>query len=456
MTYVNGGRYDGSIMHRLARNFVIQGGGFYPEFISEPPPVNVSLDPTAIVDRDGNPSTPNPTVTNEYSVGTIRSNLTGTISMARQSGLPNSATNQWFVNLANNAGLDSVDGGFTVFARVVGDGMVLYNAFNGLAIANLNPDTDDNGIRNAGPFGTSATDGVPYLPSGSSDILVVLEKARRIDYLGNGLTTAVPAGGLTFSARDAFIDTGTVFTGAATNYLRIGAGRTLGIREGYSLNRSLENHGTLAPGLQLGSITVQGNYFQYTDGALDIQLRETVADTEHDRLVVTGEAYLGGEMHVSLLSGFVPTAGDSFTVLSASLIISDFLGIELPMLNQGLVWDVSKTLTSYTLSVAAADFNRDGIVDTADYVVWRKGRNTTVPAYTGADGNGDGLVNDADLTIWRANLGNVRGTASGGGAGSGLVGVPEPSTAGLIVLGAAMLLAGNRRFSSMNRRRSQL
>jgi cyclophilin family peptidyl-prolyl cis-trans isomerase len=420
---------------------VIQGGGFYPEFLTEPPPLNISLDPTATVDLDGNPSTPNPNVTNEYSVGSTRSNLTGTLAMARQSGQPNSATNQWFVNLANNTGLDSVDGGFTVFARVLGDGMTLFNAFNSLSIANLNPDTDDNGTRNAGPFGMNANDGVPFL----GENLVVLEKAQRIDYLGNGVTTAVPAGGLTFSARDAFIDLGSAFTGAAANMLTIGAGRTLGIREGFALNRSLQNHGTLAPGLQLGSITVQGNYFQFIDGTLDIQLRETVPDTEHDRVVVTNEAYVSGTLDVSLLSGFVPTPGDSFTVLTAGLIIGDFLGIALPMLEPGFVWDVSRTLTSYTLSVAAADYNRNGTVDTADYVVWRKNFNSTVTPYTKGDGNGDGVVNDADRVVWRQNLGNVRGTTSGAGGGAS-VGVPEPATAGLLLF-SGLFLAANRRFA---------
>jgi hypothetical protein len=44
--------------------------------------------------------------------------------MARISGIVNSATNQWFFNLADNSALDSVDEGFTVFGQVLGTGMV--------------------------------------------------------------------------------------------------------------------------------------------------------------------------------------------------------------------------------------------------------------------------------------------------------------------------------------------
>jgi hypothetical protein len=43
--------------------------------------------------------------------------------MARIGGQLNSATSQWFVNLANNTSLDSVDDGFTAFGRVIGEGM---------------------------------------------------------------------------------------------------------------------------------------------------------------------------------------------------------------------------------------------------------------------------------------------------------------------------------------------
>ncbi len=423
MQYVNTDKYDGMFMHRLSRSFVIQGGGFYPIIVDEPPPVNASLDPTATVDLDGNSATPNPTVMNEYSLAPVRSNVRGTLAMARVDDQPNSATSEWFVNLKDNSFLDLEDGGFTVFARVLGDGMSLFDAFNGVSIFNLNPDVDDNGSRDGGPFynyqAPAGTDGVPVL----NNNLVQVQDAERIDYLGLGSETTVPIGGLTFDARDSFIDTGAVFTGPGA--LTIGANRTMGIREGFSLNRPLINNGTLAPGLQLGSITAQ-TYLQTSTGALDIQLRGVTADPEHDRLVVTGNTSINGKLDVSLLSGFVPAAGNSFTLLTAGSITGNFSTIELPQLTAGLVWRVNQTSTAFTLSVVKADYNQNGVVDAADYIVWRK-LNGLSGSGLAADGNGDNQVDNDDYVIWRQNFGNRRGTATGAGS---LVAasVPEPST----------------------------
>ena len=72
------------------------------------------------------------------------------------------------------------------------------------------------------------------------------------------------------------------------------------------------------------------------------------------------------------------------------------------------------------------DYNRNGVVDGADYVIWRKtdGQTGVTPG-TGADGNGDGDINSADYDFWRARLGNTAGSGSGSFVGA----VPEPTTA---------------------------
>ena len=129
LNYANGGDWVDTFIHRSVPGFVIQGGGFtYPS------------------DAIGAKSVPqDPAVMNEPGI----SNLRGTIAMAKLSGNPNSATNQWFFNLSNNsANLDGQNGGFTVFGRVVGSGMTVVDAIAALPRVNAGSPFDTLPLRN--------------------------------------------------------------------------------------------------------------------------------------------------------------------------------------------------------------------------------------------------------------------------------------------------------------------
>ena len=57
--------------------------------------------------------------------------------MAKLGSSVNSATDQWFFNLANNASnLDLQNGGFTVFGQVIGDGMTVIEKIAQLKLCN--------------------------------------------------------------------------------------------------------------------------------------------------------------------------------------------------------------------------------------------------------------------------------------------------------------------------------
>ena len=109
LAYANAGRYQNTILHRSVPGFIVQAGGF--------------TQPTAPSGQAGGSPTTIATyapVTNEPG----NSNIRGTIAMAKVGGDPNSATDQWFFNLADNrAHLDSQNGGFTAFGQVLGTGM---------------------------------------------------------------------------------------------------------------------------------------------------------------------------------------------------------------------------------------------------------------------------------------------------------------------------------------------
>ncbi|TWT92878.1 hypothetical protein Pla108_40180 [Botrimarina colliarenosi] len=88
--------------------------------------------------------------------------------------------------------------------------------------------------------------------------------------------------------------------------------------------------------------------------------------------------------------------------------------------------DVTEVIT-YTLATAPAvtgDYNGDGMVDAADYTVWRDS-NGDIGADLPADGNGDMEVNGDDYTVWANNY--------GGPAPSSAVAVPEPAALLLVV-----------------------
>lgn len=84
------------------------------------------------------------------------------------------------------------------------------------------------------------------------------------------------------------------------------------------------------------------------------------------------------------------------------------------------------------------DYNRNGVVDAADYTLWRDSLRQT-GAGLAADGDGNGVVDQQDYDIWAANFGQ---TATGAGASSS-TNVPEPSSIALACLAATGLAASS-------------
>jgi hypothetical protein len=94
--------------------------------------------------------------------------------------------------------------------------------------------------------------------------------------------------------------------------------------------------------------------------------------------------------------------------------------------------------------VLPGDFNVDGVVDAADYVVWRGSLGSTVSTHGGgADGNFDGHITQADYEVWRENFGQRIGIGSNGSAGT-LV-IPEPNCEIVTFLAALVLVSFGKR-----------
>jgi cyclophilin family peptidyl-prolyl cis-trans isomerase len=105
LRYVDAGFYTDTVFHRVIPKFVVQGGGFTPELELKP-----TLEPTPIETKNG------------------LMNDRGTVAMARTDD-KDSATSQFFINLANNEQLNrsAFTFGYTVFGRVV-EGMEVVDA----------------------------------------------------------------------------------------------------------------------------------------------------------------------------------------------------------------------------------------------------------------------------------------------------------------------------------------
>jgi peptidyl-prolyl cis-trans isomerase A (cyclophilin A) len=119
-SYVEEGFYDGTIFHRVIDGFMIQGGGFTGDMTKK---------------------STNAPIKNEAQNGL--KNDRGTIAMARTSN-PDSATAQFFINLADNEGLNhpNPDGhGYAVFGKVV-EGLAVVNQIKKVTTGMKGPHRD--------------------------------------------------------------------------------------------------------------------------------------------------------------------------------------------------------------------------------------------------------------------------------------------------------------------------
>jgi T5SS/PEP-CTERM-associated repeat protein len=189
----------------------------------------------------------------------------------------------------------------------------------------------------------------------------------------------------------------------------------------------------VSPGNSPASVSFGGNANLASTSTLNIELGGTTPGTQYDQLLVTGQLWLGGALQVSLINSFAPAAGDSFNILDWGSLTGTFDTLVLPEIASSLSWDTSQLYNTGVISVASVglpgDYNHNGVVDAADYVVWRKGLGT--------------IYTPDDYNVWRANFGQTAGSGSGSVATAGLPSsaVPEPAAWLILLTGLVMLVS---------------
>ena len=196
---------------------------------------------------------------------------------------------------------------------------------------------------------------------------------------------------------------------------------------------SLEGTGTVRDDLtvEIGgivrstSLSVGGDYLQLDDTTLELKLFN---ESTFDRLIVAGNIHARGTLAVLLDPGFVPAAGQVFDVLDFATLTGAFTNLALPDLGGGLGWDHSALATSGELAIVSValpgDYNDDGLVDAADYTVWRDTVGQEGPGLA-ADGNHDEHVDEQDYALWKTNFGTTSGIAA---TAANSAAVPEPTS----------------------------
>ena len=179
---------------------------------------------------------------------------------------------------------------------------------------------------------------------------------------------------------------------------------------------------TVGPGHSVGTLTVKGDFTMGSESVLEIEIGGTSAG-EFDTLEVLQNAYLRGQLAVTLTDNYSPNLGDQFSILEAGSIANYGITLDGPDADKfTLVFAPGQLLLESTLAGLPGEYDGNGLVDAADYSVWRDRLGTV--ALPNRDPTATGPVGQFDYLVWKTNFGATetgRSTA-----------IPEPITLALM------------------------
>lgn len=131
------------------------------------------------------------------------------------------------------------------------------------------------------------------------------------------------------------------------------------------------------------------------------------------------------------------SSGDSYTTLIGNALNTIFSS------GQITAWPTAN-ITQYQVSVPG-DYNLDGIVNAADYALWRDTQGKAVRAGTGADGSGNGTVDTSDYSVWAGGFNRVLPMPTANSLGGPAYPVPEPSAIGMLLIVSLLTITTRQR-----------
>jgi hypothetical protein len=117
-------------------------------------------------------------------------------------------------------------------------------------------------------------------------------------------------------------------------------------------NVLVSSTGALAPGLSAGALAIAGNYTQQAPNTgFDVEIGGLMP-AQYDRASITGTTTLAGNLNVTLIDGFVPMPGDSFTILTYPATRTGTFTLNLPA-SACIGWQVTYGATALVLTAQA-------------------------------------------------------------------------------------------------------
>ncbi len=254
-----------------------------------------------------------------------------------------------------------------------------------------------------------------------------LEKAN--GGLGNGMASrATSLGTLVAGSPLAIgIDSGpdTVVSGTDTDFVSI-ANSSDADYYSFSVLQSASVNLLLTPRGGIFNQGVQGGEQSLFDANARSNLTLTVFNTDGASLLAFADDQIAGAVE-SLTSVVLPAAGQYFARVTGSTEIVQLYQLEISAVAP--------------LMLLEGDYNSDGMVDAADFTVWRDSLGQSGSGLE-ADGNEDGVIGQDDYDVWRTNFGNIAGS----GSGIEPRGVPEPVSVVMVLLGWLPVTMSRRRW----------